>query len=438
MSDVVIVGGGLSGLALSVLLTRQAIPVQVFEARERMHDAARSINLALSARGIRTLDALGMTTQVLRPSVPMYGRCIHAEGLSDDFQPYDLVGKNAVYSIRRADLWQALVDKATASGIKLHTGCRCTQIDSTQRTLHFRNREGTPQQAAYDVLIGCDGVRSTVRRSLVEAGSAVEKMVPLGHGYIELHMPAELGAMLHPHALHIWPRERHMLIALPNADHSFTATLFFPWQAEQAAEITRDGLRRLFNQHFASAAPLIADLDKALANHPLTRLFSCQCTPWTAGGSLLLLGDAAHTMAPFYGQGMNCALEDCLLLADSLQQFRGDWPAALDHFERTRKPDAEAIAQLSDENYREMSHEVVRTEFKKRRQIERKLQLRHPDTYIPLYAMIAFTTLPYAEALRRGRRQAKIIDDLYVLGDLEKAGVEVRGGGVQRHGTERH
>jgi len=426
MHDIVVAGGGLAGLAIGGLLSKLGFAVRVAEAREnsaqQASDALRSINLALSARGIRTLDALGLTHEVMRNAVPMLGRRIHLGDGTEDFQVYDLVGNRAVYSVRRSQLWQFLCSAAESNGVEIIYDARCVNVDCDARKIKIVNQSGRMSQLEYDALIGGDGAHSVVRRKLVQSGTAVEETHILRHGYIELLVPSECGACLDRHALHIWPREDRMLVALPNADGSFTATLFVPLEDDNDLQ-TRQALFPMFCEKFPDAVPLIHDLRNSLMENPLGRLFTGKCRPWGDGASLLLIGDAAHAMAPFYGQGMNCALEDCWMLMRSVERFADDWPQIFSEFERCRHPDADAITLLSEANYREMSQRVLQADFKLRREIERALQIRFPTTFVPLYAMVTFSTLPYAEALARSCAQARIVDRLATglggIGDLD-------------------
>jgi kynurenine 3-monooxygenase len=418
MHDVVVVGGGLAGLAISGLLARSGFGVTVVESRERPsrqpNDALRSINLALSARGIRTLDALGLTREALQNAIPMYGRRIHLPDGAEDFQPYDLAGNNAIHSIRRSCLWQLLCAAAKANGADIRFDARCLDVDCDKHLITISDEAGGTSQLTYDALIGCDGTHSAVRRKLVECGWMVEESFPLRHGYVELSIPRKSSAPLERDGLHIWPRDDHLLVALPNTDGSFTATLFFPLEQHLGNALLKPGdtLLSLFRENFPDAIGLIQDLPVALYKNPISRLFATKCRPWSYGGSVLLIGDAAHSMAPFYGQGMNCALEDCWALMRSIERFNGNWPEVFSDFEHSRRPEAEAIMILSEANYSEMSHQVAQSDFKLRREIERSLQIRFPSTFVPLYAMVSFSTRPYSEVLHRSAAQARIVDRL--------------------------
>jgi kynurenine 3-monooxygenase len=412
MRNVVVVGGGLAGLAVSALLSKSGFAVTVAEARPKTAqedgETLRSINLALSARGILTLGGLGLQYDAMRSAVRLYGRRIHLANGSEDFQPYDLVGRKAIYSIRRAQLWKLLCGAAESSGVALRFGARLVGVDRHTRTAIIADRDGQESSLFYDVLIGSDGAHSAVRQMLVQERLVVEETHAIRHAYLELSIPRERAVGLERHALHIWPRNDQMLVALPNTDGSFTASLFLP---EDHARST-DALMCVFHREFPDITSLIPDLPATLAQRPIGRLFTSKCRPWSDGEAVLLLGDAAHTMAPFYGQGMNCALEDCWLLMRSVKHLFGNWQRILEHFECNRRGDADAITILSQANYNEMSQSVVDSEFKVRREIERVLQVRFPTIFVPLYAMIAFSNMPYAEAMDRGVAQDRIVDRL--------------------------
>jgi kynurenine 3-monooxygenase len=418
MDDVVVVGGGLAGLAISGMLSKAGFSVRVLEAREKPTqqavDEPRSINLAISARGLQTLEALGLASDAMRNAIPLYGRRIHLEDLAEDFQSYDLVGTQAIYSVRRSHLWRLLCAAAEANGVDIRFNSRCLEVDSLRRTISIAGDRPGITQVSYNALIGSDGTHSMVRRTLAESGALVQEFHSLAHGYVEFCIPSGIARQLDGNALHIWPREDYLLVALPNVDGTFTATLFFPWDEDQSNGMLqrREKLSAVFRQKFPDAVPLIPNLSVALAQNPICRLFTGRCRPWTPAESVLLIGDAAHTMAPFYGQGMNCALEDCFVLMRSVERFRGNWAQIFSDFECRRHEDAEAIMALSEANYHEMSHKVVESEFKRRREIERVLQERFPAAFIPLYAMIAFTTLPYSQAVARSAAQAALVDRL--------------------------
>ncbi|MEO7037224.1 MAG: NAD(P)/FAD-dependent oxidoreductase [Polyangiaceae bacterium] len=395
MRRVVVVGAGLAGLAVSALLSRAGFSIVVVESRRQapqQEDSSRSINLALSARGIRTLDELGITREAMQSAVPMYGRRLHLPDGTEEFESYDLVGNNAIYSIRRSRLWKLLSDAAQASGVVIRYDASCVDVDAESRTVTLSDYDGRRSDLAFDALLGCDGAHSAVRRALGRSGAVATEMQHIRHGYMELSFPRSKAQKLEPDGLHIWARKDHMLVALPNADGSFAGTVFVPLEHEGSNRFQskREQLLAVLEQHFADATELVADLSGAVSKNPLCRLFATRCDAWSHAGSVLLMGDAVHSMAPFYGQGMNCALEDCHVFMRCMERGRGDWPTVFADFERSRRPDTDAITNLSQANYREMSHHGLPNNHKLRREIERALQARFPEACVPLYALVSF------------------------------------------------
>jgi kynurenine 3-monooxygenase len=428
MQNVVVVGGGLAGLAVSGLLAQSGFAVTVVEAQDPERpriDEPKSINLALSTRGLQTLAALGLRLQVMQYIVPMYGRRMHLAGGADEFHPYDLIGTQAIYSIRRSTLWQLLRRAAETQGVRLQFDRRCAGIDFDERVVELVDRKGQKSRLAYGALIGADGAQSAVRRALVARGEVIDQTTALPHGYKELFIPAAHAVGLDANALHIWPRDDLMLIALPNIDGSFTVTIFLPLEGDRSPRALRtpEALLSLFRREFPDAIALIPNLLTAFSANPLGRLTTVKCDRWSSANAVLLIGDAAHAMAPFYGQGMNCALEDCIILMRSVEEFGDHWADVFAAFECERRPDADAIGYLSEANYAEMSRKVAEDDFRLKREIKGALQRYFPQHFIPLYAMVSFSTLPYAEALARGAAQDAIVDRLAPglkrIGDLD-------------------
>ena len=415
--DVTVVGGGLAGLTIGSLLARAGYAVTVLEAsgdfgRSQLGQP-RSINLALSARGFSALSELGLARQVEAYLVPMFGRRIHAAPGICEFQAYDLVGRQAIYSIRRSILWQLLRETATAAGVTLQFDRNCHRIDFAGRRVELVDVEGRHFVHDYGALIGADGARSEVRRALAAHTGAANELASLRHGYKELHIPRDLASDLDFNALHSWPQGDLLLIALPNTDGSFTATLFVPLQGAFAEKLRKpDGLAAVFEDEFPEAAAMIPNYSAALAENPLGYMHTVKCGRWSDGDRALLIGDAAHAMAPFYGQGMNCALEDCTVLMRAIERHGGRWPDVFNDFERERRPNTDAISALSEANYTEMSERVTEGDFRLRLETERALQQRYARHFTPLYAMVAFSTRPYAEALARSLSQQAIVDRL--------------------------
>jgi len=411
-----IVGAGLAGLTLATLLARRGLDVVTLERHARPAQAGedgRSINLALSFRGLRALDRIGLGRAVASVVVPMRGRMVHAGGRAA-FQSYDLTGDRTIFSVRRADLLALLYDTArTCSEVRL--GADCTAVDVETGALRVRARDGALASLAADGVVGADGVGSIVRRELVrDAGVRAEPRIH-PHGYKELAIPAEAArrARLEREALHVWPRGDFMLIALPNRAGDFTSTLFLPTQGPDGFEALGDAraVERFFARHFPDARALFPSLVDDFLARPVGRIGTVLARPW-ARGRAVILGDAAHAMAPFYGQGMNCALEDCL----ELDRAVGDAPTlagAFAAFSRRRYADAAAIVALSHENYAEMRAGVASAGLADVRRTEGMLQRRYPDRFLPLYAMVAFTAMPYRVARERADIQADIVRRLH-------------------------
>ena len=414
-----IIGGGPAGCLMALLLARRGHRVEVFERRADPRlvppEAGRSINLALAARGERALAEAGVL-EALRPhQVPMPARQLHLQDGSEASSPYGQSPGEVNQSISRAELTRQLVIHAGhETAITLHFGQRCIGLDAANRPVV--EHEGTGQQRRIDAdrIIAADGAGSAVRKALAAAGHVEASNDLLDHDYKELLIPARDGrsALAVREALHIWPRRGHMLIALPNADHSFTATLFMPRTGPTsfASLATADAVAGFFAREFPDVPALIPDLARQFATHRQGILGTVRCTPWNLGERILLIGDAAHAMVPFHGQGLNCALEDCRLL-DALLADGGSEPFA--RFYARRRADADAISLMSLENYGEMRDEVLDARHHVHRELELALERRHPGRFIPRYAMVMFhDDIPYSVALARGRVQQEILDAL--------------------------
>ena len=420
-----IAGGGLAGALLAVLLGRRGIPVHVIERRPdpRAHAATsgRSINLALAARGIRALEQAGLMEQVRPVMLPMRGRMIHEPqpNSTPRLLPYGQRDSEVIYSVGRAALNRVLIEAAAGlASVRLHFDTTCTAVDAPGGTLRMvDNHTGVERTSNISVTIATDGAGSAVRGSLARAGHIRVTERPLEHDYKEFHIPARDGQFaLQPDALHVWPRHGFMLIALPNPDRSFTATLFLPRTGQPGFDTLGSdaAVQQFFAREFATAAALIPDLAVQFRDHPSGHLGTIHTDPW-ACGSVLLLGDAAHAIVPFHGQGMNAAFEDCVLL-DSLLASDGtrcDWPAVFTRFNATRRADTDAIAQMALENYAEMRSAVLDARFLRQKSWALQLERLHPTRFIPRYAMVMFhPEISYSEALRRGAVQQQILDVL--------------------------
>ena len=416
-----IVGAGLAGGLLALLLARRGLKVTLYERRpdpRQSHpESGRSINLALAARGLRALEQAGVIDEVRPLLIPMRGRMVHELSGEPALQPYGQREHEVIYSVGRAELNRVLIEAATRhAAVEVHFNQACAGVDLEADRLRLRDgASGAEREVPLAPLIGTDGAGSAVRTSLARAGLLQVREDWLDHDYKELTLPAHGGApALEPHALHIWPRGGFMLIALPNTDGSFTATLFLARRGASSFASLADpqAVAAFFRREFPDAAALMPDLLEEFAAHPQGQLGTVHVAPWRIGAQVLLLGDAAHAIVPFHGQGMNAAFEDCSVL-DSLLGSEADWTQVFERFEALRRPNTEAIAQMALENYTEMRDSVRDAGFVRRKAIAMALERRFPERFIPRYSMVMFhPEIPYAEALRRGVIQERLLEDL--------------------------
>jgi kynurenine 3-monooxygenase len=414
-----IVGAGLAGALLAVLLARRGFAVEVYERRPDPRAAAsergRSINLALAARGIAALERAGMMDRIRPLMIPMRGRMIHPISGEAQLQPYGQRQEEVIYSVSRGDLNRVLIEEAARHpGVRLRFRQTCLAALPEAGTLRFRN-EDTSRECNVQIAptFATDGAGSSVRSSLARAGLVSVREDWLDHDYKELTIPAAANGRhaMEPHALHIWPRGGFMLIALPNSDGSFTATLFLARSGTDSFDTLTgpDRITALFRTQFPDALQLMPHLIEEFTGHAQGQLGTVHCRPWHIGGQLLLLGDAAHAIVPFHGQGMNAAFEDCLVL-DELLDRHDSWDTLFADFERSRLADTAAIAQMALENYIEMRDTVRDPAYLRRKVLAMELERRFPDRFIPRYSMVMFhPEIAYAEALRRGSEQERIL-----------------------------
>jgi len=416
-SEVVVAGAGLVGLAISALLARRGIPVLVIEAREdpRITESStlRSIGLTLCARGIRALDGLALGSRMRNLLIPAIGRCVHFSDGTAELQRYDLVGDKALYSIRRSTLLSLLCSAAHEAGVQFRFGTRCAEVDEQARYVVVTDGTGTRSEVRYEALICADGARSPMRSHLVTRYGASARLEVVPEVYKEINIRGEAARKLEANALHVWPRDEHLLIALPNIDGSFAASLFMPpdepvLEGAGTIEAVAACIERRFPELHSLAPQYAAEF---IAN-PLGRMTTVQCDRWSYPGNVLLVGDAAHAMLPFYGQGMNCAFEGCQLLLQLMEGHTGDWGALFDEFERQRRHDVDVMWELSHRHRTNLGHRVAEDEYRQRRELETALQRSYPDRFMPLYALLAFSTLPYSQALARAEYQDALLDRL--------------------------
>ncbi|MCP5328495.1 MAG: NAD(P)/FAD-dependent oxidoreductase [Steroidobacteraceae bacterium] len=417
-----VIGAGLAGSLLALLLAQQGRQVRVFERRPDPRLAAvergRSINLALAARGIRALETAGVMPTIRPLLIEMRGRMIHEGDGQQSLVRYGQRPQEVIHSVSRAALNLALLEAADAfENVELRFDQACRGVDPATDTLQLRDTvSGEDYGLPLTPTIAADGAGSAVRQALAAAGRLQVREEPLAHDYKELTIPPGPDGRfaLEPHALHIWPRGGYMLIALPNPDASFTCTLFLARDGATSFAALRSpaDVDAFFRREFPDAVPLLGDPAAQYAAHPQSQLGTVYCDHWQAGGQVVLLGDAAHAIVPFHGQGMNCAFEDCIELA-RLIEIEADREQAFAEFQRRRQPNADAIARMALENYVEMRDTVREPRFLRQKQLALQLERRHPQRFIPRYSMVSFhPEIPYAEALRRGEVQQRILDAL--------------------------
>ena len=410
-----IIGAGLAGTLLATLLAQRGWAVEVFERRgdPRLHGYAggRSINLALAERGLHALRQAGADLGVMRQAVMMRGRMVHPLTGAPELQRYGRDDSEVIWSISRAELNIVLIEAAEAAGAVLHFDRGLDSVDFDARTMRVRG-DGHAETRPFHTLVGADGAGSTLRAQMARHSDLGERTEWLDHGYKELEIPPGPGGFrIEPHALHIWPRGHYMCIALPNDEGTFTVTLFMPHAgAHPSFETVADGdaARALFEEQFADAVPLIPMLELDYERNPVGTLGTLYLDRWHLDDRAVLLGDAAHAMVPFHGQGMNCAFEDCVALAGHLQSAP-DIASAYAAFAAQRRPDAAAIQHMALENYLEMRDRVDNRDYRLQRALELQLQERHPGRFIPHYSMVSFMRIPYSLALERSEIQRGIL-----------------------------
>lgn len=429
MSDsYVVVGAGLAGGLVTALLAQAGHEVLAIERRPDPRTqgsvGGRSINLALSARGLHALDQIGIKDTILGRSVPLFGRMIHSTSGKLAFQPYGTRGRS-IHSLSRSGLNSALLDAAEQAGGNLRFDARCVGVDLDRGQVLVQSRDG--EERVSGVVVGADGAYSAVRIELQRREGQDYSQSYLTHGYRELYIPPaeDGGHRLEPNALHIWPRGGFMMMAMANVDGSFTVTLYLshegPGSFSALSEPT--AVRSFFEREFPDALSLLPDLESAWSEHPTGSLVTVRTRPWQLGSRVVLVGDACHAIVPFFGQGANAAFEDCVELRDRLARFPSDRARAFREYETSRRPNTEAIADLALANFFEMRDHVASPWFRLEKRAEVLLHWLFPRWYLPLYTMISFTRIPYAEARARARAQRSVIRLIGILLVLVVVGI---------------
>ncbi len=418
MNRITLIGGGLSGSLMAVYLAKRGFEVNVYERRPDMRNnrisAGRSINLALSVRGLRALSKVGLDEEILKQAIPMYGRTMHPVEGDLAYQPY---GKEdqAIYSVSRGLLNIRLLELADEyPNIHLHFEHRCIDVNLDSATAVFVDEQGTEHTVTGDRIIGTDGAFAATRGRLQVTDRFNYSQSYLEHGYKELLIPpAEQGGFrMHKESLHIWPRGHYMMIALPNPAGDFTCTLFFPFEGEEsfASLQTEEQVEKFFKKRFPDAVPMMPSLLEDYFTNPTSSLVTVKCYPWVREDKLALLGDAAHAIVPFFGQGMNCAFEDCVILDECVERHGNDWGKVFAEYQELRKVNADAIADLAVQNFVEMRDSVGNEAFLKQKEVEHELCDLYPESYLSQYEMVTFTNMPYSEALSMGPVNQRILN----------------------------
>jgi kynurenine 3-monooxygenase len=418
---VTLIGGGLNGPLLAILLRHLGFAVEIYERRPDMRrvrmSAGRSINLALSTRGIYALQQTGIWERMRSIVIPMKGRMMHTISGELTFQPYGKNETEVINSISRAELNIALMDAAEEQGATIHFNQRCTGYDLKTGAIRLRDEDtGEDESRESGVVIGCDGSASTLRTEMLKLSRFNFSQQYLDYGYKELTIPAGADGehLLEMNALHIWPRGNHMLIALPNIDGTFACILFLPFEGPEsfASVSTPAEAIRFFEERFPDALKLMPQLGENYAASLTGAMVTIKCSPWLVEGRSLLLGDAAHAIVPFFGQGINCGFEDCTCLVELLDQHGADWPRVFAAFEKERKANTDAIADMAIENFVEMRDRVADARFLFRKKVELALEAKYPQLFVPKYAMVTFHRIPYSVALSRGAVQDRMLAEL--------------------------
>jgi kynurenine 3-monooxygenase len=428
--QITIIGAGLVGSLLSIYLSKRGYKVKIYERRSDMRKAkviaGRSINLALSDRGIKALEEIGIMDEVKKIAIPMHSRFMHNVDGSYAQQAYGNEGQ-FINSVSRGELNKMLMTLAEENGVEIFFNEKCESIDWQKNEIKFLNGANfEPSTFNFELLFGSDGAFSAGRlQHQLQADRFEYSQHYIEAGYKELTIPAgENGTyQIEKNVLHIWPRGHYMLIALPNIDGSFTCTLFFPFEGEPsfASLTTKEKVQEFFKGKFADIVPLIPTLEEDFFNNPTASLVTVKCFPWVREDKFALIGDAAHAIVPFFGQGMNCGFEDCLVLNSLIDKHNENWELILQEYQTLRKPDGDAIAQLALNNFKEMSDKAGDAKFLLQKKIETNFSKKYPTKWIPAYSQVTFSPhIRYSDALKNSIRQEEIMQQVMNMPNIEE------------------
>ncbi|MBS0539027.1 MAG: FAD-dependent monooxygenase [Proteobacteria bacterium] len=417
MKTVSIIGAGLVGSLLAIYLARRGYEVDVFESRSDCRvagsDHGRSINLAMSCRGITGLSEAGILPIVEKLMVPMRARAIHGEKGGVTYQAFGRDHDEYINAIQRTDLNKVLLDEADKfPSIAWHFDTQLLQLDVSKKAAHFKRPDGSQFTHAYQRVIGADGANSAVRASLQQQGLVSTSRDFISHGYKEIAISNASSKHLAGEHLHLWPRESLLLLGNPNLDGSVTGSLFLPLKGENSLAFldNEPRIKAFFEKTFPDIAPMMPDVAGDFLNHPTGYMSTVKCSPWHHDDQCLLIGDAAHGLIPFFGQGMNSGFEDCRILNDLLDLHHDDWSLVMPAFYLARKPNTDAVSEMSTDNQHEIQMGIRDQRFNFKKQLEQHLMQRYPDRYVSKHVLVMFTNTPYAIALAQGRLQSTLLE----------------------------
>jgi kynurenine 3-monooxygenase len=414
---ITIIGGGLAGSLAAIYMAKRGFEVNLFERRPDMRKSniyqGKSINLALSTRGLHALEKIGLDKEILADAIPMYGRMMHSKTGELSYHPYGKQGQ-AINSVSRGRLNQKLIELADEfPNITIYFNSKCIDVDVNKTTAIFELEDGSHKTIISDRILGTDGAFAATRSKLQTSERFNYSQSYLHVGYKELEIPeGENGKfMMEKNALHIWPRGSFMMIALPNPKGDFTCTLFMPFELFDSIK-TKEDVARFFNEEFADAVPMMPTLLDDYMKNPTSNLVTVRCYPWVKEDKLALAGDAAHAVVPFYGQGMNCSFEDIVVLDNMIEKYGNDWNTIFDEYQKERKPNADAIADLAIQNYYEMAEKVGDKHFLHKKHIEHELTELYPDKFKSQYELTTFSLSGYKYAWDMGKKNDALLEKI--------------------------
>lgn len=423
--NIAIIGSGLVGSLLAIYLKRYGHKITVFDRRPDIRNiefSGRSINLAMSNRGWNALKTVGIEEEIKKIAIPLDKRAMHVIGKEQYFQKYGKDGE-AIWSISRGVLNKRMIDLAENNGVDFRFEEKVWDIDLPRAVVYTGESEkGEWKEYPFDLVFGCDGAFSRVRHKMQRRSRFDYSQDFIDVGYKELTIPANADGThkLDKHSFHIWPRGKFMFIAMPNLDGSFTCTLFMPFEGEVSFESlqTKKDAVRFFNTYFPNVKDEIENLTEDFFKNPTSAMVTMKCYPWTYWDKVALVGDSAHAVVPFYGQGMNAGFEDIYVLDQLIQEFGDDWERTFTTYQEKRKPNADAIAELSYRNFIEMSSKTADANFLLQKKIEKHFSTKHPEKWIPAYSRVTFSNRPYAEALAEGDAQEEIMKEVMKISNI--------------------